>query len=540
MRTSRTVILSALMAALCTACWLGWNRYLGAGRDDVFLTLWSGECLAAGKGLINHNGVAVEISSSILHTWVVAALAWADIMPLFLANKLFGLLALLGTLVFMAIACSRSLHSSNSDVTGMLFVLATVSTTPSLLYWSMGGLETSIAVFLWTALPLTLAHVERESARNLAASVLGVLLVLVRPEGYLILSLIMILVTAAQRGTPYSRLLIRPWIVWSGVFFAVSTWRLSSFGSIWPNPVLAKAAPSLESLSRGLRYALGFYTSSALVFALGVAFGVRLVMLVRARTRDYRSTVLVSTLLALHLFVITTGGDWMEHHRFLQPALPLLTLSLADQLDEVLPSRSRFTRLGIASSLLILVLLNLGQRSAVDSGTWTMESTARAGLVDADDLDSRAKLSNSVYARDAADLFPFFEEHLLGLEGSTEEPLVLATPQMGQLPYFLRSRFPEVTLELVDTRGLCEPDLAALDVARGAFGLEAGADLAGILGGAYGPLSDAVRARRPNLLYRVREPDEGIRKLEELGFELVHRSDRAMVFFRSEPWPDQE
>ena len=72
------VRVALLLSAVLASVWLGWSRFLGAGRDDMFLTLWSGLQLARGEGLINHDGVPLEVSSSLLHTWVVALLALVD------------------------------------------------------------------------------------------------------------------------------------------------------------------------------------------------------------------------------------------------------------------------------------------------------------------------------------------------------------------------------------------------------------------------------------------------------------------------------
>ena len=193
----------------------------------------------------------------------------------------------------------------------------------------------------------------------------------------------------------------------------------------------------------------------------------------------------------------------------------------------------------LCAALLGLLLQNQEQASTVRSGKWAMDSTAlteHGPTPEARGLTERTLAANAVWRRDARDLFPYLEEHLAKLAERAGEPLVLATPQMGQLPWFLRQRLPEIPVELVDTRGLCDPELARLDVPRGPFGLEAGADLAGILAGDHGALSEAVRTRRPNLLYRVRETKEGIARLRNLGFELVHQGRGSMVFLREGPW----
>ena len=532
------VRVALLLSAVLASVWLGCSRFLGAGRDDMFLTLWSGLQLARGEGLINHDGVPLEVSSSLLHTWVVALLALVDAESLVLSNKLVGLAALLGTLVLLAGPGRSLLGRGAESVPALALVLAITATTPSLVYWSLGGLETGLAVLLWTALPLALARASEDASRWRSLAGIGSLFVLTRPEGLLVLLLAATLFVALRDRGP-SPALKRGALAWLLTFAAVSAWRLTTFDSLWPNPVLAKADPTLDDVLRGAHYVVGLYTSSWLMAALGAVLLVTLGRAVRGRVGGDVTLAVLSAVVAQHAFVVATGGDWMEHHRFLQPIVPLLAILLARGLGDRLSGPVGAPRLVLCAALLGLLLQNQEQASTVRSGKWAMDSTALTAhgpAPEARGLTERTLAANTVWRRDAKDLFPYLEENLAGLAERAGEPLVLATPQMGQLPWFLRQRLSEIPVELVDTRGLCDPDLARLDAARGPFGLAAGADLAGIVAGDRGVLSEAVRARRPNLLYRVRETEEGIARLGTLGFELVHRGPGSMVFLREGPW----
>ena len=531
------VRVALLLSAVLASVWLGWSRFLGAGRDDMFLTLWSGLQLARGEGLINHDGVPLEVSSSLLHTWIVALLALVDAESLVLTNKLVGLAALLGTLVLLAGPGRSLLGRAAESLPALVLVLAITATTPSLVYWSLGGLETGLAVLLWTALPLALVRASEDESQWRALAWIGSLFVLTRPEGLLVLLLAATLFVLLGRQSPAPGLK-RGVLCWILTFVVVSAWRLVTFDSLWPNPVLAKAGSSL-TVSRGLRYLLSFYTSSWLMAALGAVLMLKLGRAVRGRSGGGVSLAVLSAVAAQHAFIIATGGDWMEHHRFLQPIVPLLTILLAQSMGGRLTSLRGASRLVLGTSLIALLPQHQEQSGAFRAVRLPVDSAARnplAPALEALSLTERTLASNAVWRRDARDLFPYLEEHLAKLAERAGEPLVLATPQMGQLPWFLRQRLPEIPVELVDTRGLCDPELARLDVPRGPFGLEAGADLAGILAGDHDALSEAVRARRPNLLYRVRETKEGIARLRNLGFELVHQGRGSMVFLRQGPW----
>lgn len=138
--------LLVLLVGCLTMAILGLAVHLGAGRDDTFITLYAGEQLGAGRGLVGWNGERVEISSSLLHVWLVAALS--KLGPTYLANKLCGLAAGLGLLVLLYRHRARLFPDERSR--GISFALATaiLATTPSLLYWSLAGLETPFVTLL--------------------------------------------------------------------------------------------------------------------------------------------------------------------------------------------------------------------------------------------------------------------------------------------------------------------------------------------------------------------------------------------------------
>lgn len=79
------------LAALLFYLFMSVTFFLGAGWDDLFLTLWQGENLAAGHGFVNYDFERVEISSSLLHTPIIALVSLAAPEHTFLWNKALGL-----------------------------------------------------------------------------------------------------------------------------------------------------------------------------------------------------------------------------------------------------------------------------------------------------------------------------------------------------------------------------------------------------------------------------------------------------------------
>ena len=322
---------------------MAWTNYLGAGRDDAFLTLWAGEQLAAGAGIVNHDGEALEISSSLLHTWIVAAIAWTEVVPTYLGNKLAGLCALVLTLG-LVVGARRSLApEAQTRLAALVLVLVILATTPSLLYWTMGGLETPFVVLLWLAVAVSALRVwEEPAAGRLVAFVLAqVLLVGARPEGFVVLALpagmIGLGMWLRRSVRRYAFCLVLP----AGAFAALCLWRLLRFGGLWPNPVYAKTSLGLHRIEAGLHYAGGFCTSSLLVPVMGlVALAVLVRVVLRiARARGAgtlepeaaRDAAVLAPVAVVVVVTVGVGGDWMEFHRFLQPVLPpLLTMGGAE------------------------------------------------------------------------------------------------------------------------------------------------------------------------------------------------------------------
>jgi len=145
-------------------------------------------------------------------------------------------------------------------------------------------------------------------------------------------------------------------------------------------------------------------------------------------------------------------------------------------------------------------------------------------------FEERVKTLNERYSRDKALVFPFLENTFRDLYKECGA-LVIATPQMGLFPYYLKKRYPRYDLYFIDTRGLCDQRVALMDLEGGPFGIEAGGSLGRIIQGEAGPLSDYVRSKKPNLLYRVAEQPQVIEQLERLGYQVAFLSKGAIFFF---------
>ncbi len=129
-------------------------RYLGAGRDNVFITLWAGKTLGTATWFINYNGESQEISSSIL-----GALDRQICLSLLRGNLLSGEQTVrMGSRAGDSgghLAPAPHLLSPLSPTASAIAAVALLGFNPSFAYWSLGGLETpyyALLILLYAAL----------------------------------------------------------------------------------------------------------------------------------------------------------------------------------------------------------------------------------------------------------------------------------------------------------------------------------------------------------------------------------------------------
>ncbi|MBU0753761.1 MAG: hypothetical protein KJ645_01385 [Planctomycetes bacterium] len=562
------------LISLAAFAFLGLKYYLGAGPDDCYITLWAGENLAKGHGMVNHNFEPVEISSSLLHTLMVAGMTLVAPGHTYLINKLAGLIA--GMLVFVLICRNRErlFPWPENRFIATCLTCATLAGTPSFLYWSLGGLETPFValLLLWCALGYVRYFQSPTRKHEVLLIIAQCLMLMVRPEAIYIVPFTAVFIGLYTWSRTARWGLLRIFLVPALFCATLAALRFIFFGSLLPNPAYAKTGTGPLPLETGFNYLLEFYSSSFLSAVFGAAlcllvlyYAALLFLSFRNRRiladrADGSLIFLLGLVLTLHLFVLLSGGDWMEYFRFMQQMLPLtviLTLGFAFKLFRLfcrgwrldLTSASRNGSLGC---FVILLFGPLWVQHWYQTDTVTAEINGEKKLVgssalpcdlwklltDGPGLEERVMMLNERYIRDTVYLFPFLKNTLPNLYEESGE-LVIATPQMGLFPYHLKKIHPDYKLYFIDTRGLCDPHVARLEVEGGVFGLKWGGSLGKIIGGEAGPLSDYVFSKKPNLLYRVTEPPEVVRLLERKGYQPAFVSPGAAFFYhpriRKEP-----
>ncbi len=310
------------------------SRTFASSSDDPFITLRYAANLLHGYGPVFNPGQHVQGFTSPLHL-VVAVLAYLvpggdDLLKLKLASLLFGVLAIreAGILLY-GIDIPRWARR-----TGAL----AVSTSWIVAFASGNGLETTLA--MWLLLALTRRLVLNGPRRSpLVLALIAFAAVLARPDALLVLAGMAVVGLVIERP-----LALRQRVSWAvGALTAVvgtAVGGLLYFGDALPNTYYAKDMGLGQAIPAGAHYLV-----SALVPGGGAPGGAALLILqvallcagIRAVvTRFPRCGYLVAIVGAQALFILKSGGDWMNGARFAAPAvIPLILVELLGLVDVI-------------------------------------------------------------------------------------------------------------------------------------------------------------------------------------------------------------
>ncbi|HVS03018.1 MAG TPA: hypothetical protein VMT16_09630 [Thermoanaerobaculia bacterium] len=310
--------LVALLTACLLAATLAWAVsaafYGTVPGDDAFITFRYAENWLAGHGPVWNPGERVEGYSNPLFLALMTLLAALG-MTLPGAAALVNLLGL-ATVLAVIVLWSREL--ADDDRPGWLAagVAGVVLLHPATALYLHQGLETLQHAGLVALALFVVRRGVRSPAHLVGAAALAAALAISRPEGILMTAVVGAFCLAG-RGDRLRRplLFVLPAAVLIGSWIAL---RWSFYGDLLPNTYYVKlAAPLLRRLVRGVEYVAD--GGAVLLFA-----PLLLAPLWRLDTPQRRRSmlVLVVGLLAVLVFPLLAGGDWMRGYRFLVPALP--------------------------------------------------------------------------------------------------------------------------------------------------------------------------------------------------------------------------
>jgi len=544
--------------------------YLGAGRDDTFITLWTGISLAGGHGFVNYNFEPVEMSSSLLHTLMVAVIHILAPNFIYTINKALGLLAG-ATLLIVLYQKRHTLFGRNlSGIAPFAITSLGLANNPSWLYWNVGGLETPFQTLIMFLYGIHLMESWNTPVKIFPLVVLQLLYLLVRPEGFLlILFTSLFLFARAKFHRPLHR---KQTILSIGIpcsfFFSIVIARYLNFGLLLPNPVYAKVSLGIDnsvisSLHAGTQYLIGFYTSSSyvtlqLVILIALVLHSTRILIVDLRAKlDFGpSTTGVGFMLCLglilfnHLFVLSTGGDWMEFFRFIVPVVPFLVMlttcfafkTLSAFFEKENSSKSYFEALAnLALGVLFLAAIttNSAQRDNYETlGFHNCSekidlSKIHSLALDNRHLDVNLILLNCAGKRDWDGAMPFITDELPRMYESLNQNITIATFQMGFFPYYVKKVNPAMKIKFIDTLGLTDTNIARMQGPRERYGLSEGTRIVDIFAGQSGKLSEYILSRNPNMIYVLNATSMRRMALIKLGWTTSWDKPGAVIFIKN-------
>ena len=388
------------------------------GRDDAYITYWPAQTLARSGEILSYNGDRFEQSSSLLHTLVLALVSKVTTISVPAAGWLVGVVGGVAVVALAVVIAERVEHGAGWRA-GLL-----AATGAYLVYWSFGGLETSLATASFLLALLAVDAVVRRSAPWWLGA-LGVSpYVLARPEAPAIIGVVCAGAIGVERlsGRADTNRALRVIAAAAVAVLVVVAFRVAYFGDVVPQPVHTKVTGL--RVGDGLRYARHWLVRPDTLLLLGFT--------VYSLTRRQRSTL--ETLLwmgaAAQLgFVVVTGGDWMEAGRFLVSFVSVIAILAGVGV----------TRIGARPMVLAVLLagqvLGLGLVARADSTgrpLWARFNVnpARVAHVDLPWYEA----ANRVHTRDGA-----FEPILLAaidaVHQETGRPVVVASGQAGMVMY---------------------------------------------------------------------------------------------------------
>ena len=502
------------------------------GHDDSHITFWVADALARGWGFVNYDGDPIEQSSSLTFAVLLALLHLITRVPVPVLGYLLGLVA--GA---VAVVQGHRLADRLAPGTGP-FAAWMTATTFCLVYWSTSGMETSLAAALTPTLVLAIGDLVGDDARGATARMgrgrLAALVVValaftgVRPENTVVsLGLAVALLVLGHRLAVGRTRTLAAAVALTASVAAIVGFRLLTFGATLPNPVAAK----MGAVDLGVGalyvwyYALESNVALVAIGAVGASLGVYVLVsrAARGQPRSFSVGVTAALVVALLSFPIATGGDWMEHGRFIVPAVAILAASAAALARLVSRARQRLVYVGLAAIAVHGAVtarrpLTVEYRRSVGLTQAKRQAERLAG--DSTQIFSAVELANEAHLRDAPIVLGLLRI-LEDLAPTPESPIVLASGQGGMVPYYAalhyygRVRFIDMWSLTTSEVARCFPEAVEL---RGTIGtLLAYTEVL-----RPGELERRCGRPRPDIVFNSSLPTRSL-KLKENGYVVVYR-----------------
>ncbi len=293
-------------------------------QDDAYISFRYAANYLNGDGLVFNAGERVEGYTNFLWTvfMIIGGLLSIDPTPFAaILGMIFGSLNILIT-YFLSLELFRDISGQRKYFLSGLITLV-LSSAYSHAYWAAAGLETAAFVFL------VLASLLACLKRSYLAAATAVIMILLRPEGFLVWVFIVAYEIISRRKLTSYAIGIAIITILFLIPFGLFKWFY--YRSLLPNSFYAKTTFDLSQIRDGLEYAgrfLWHYLAAGL-------FLVPAVVVFRKLSAPFR---LVFYFIIIYiLYVIIIGGDVLKVHRFFVPLLPLTAVLILAGCFRLLP-----------------------------------------------------------------------------------------------------------------------------------------------------------------------------------------------------------
>jgi len=469
--SSKVYLLFALGSGLIVTA-LSLALFGASGRDDPYITFSAAEAIVHNGRLANINGDAIEQSTTLLLTLLLAGLYWLTGISTPLLGWIVSFAALAAITPTAYLILRRSLSDSRALIGAVI-----ASMTPPLVYWAASGAEQSLAILLTLVLVILMDRLADERGSwwlISAAAVISAMVFLTRPDlglsAFAATGVLAVLALVTRRYSLSQRLgaLAGSQVV---LILAISLARVSTTGSA-PQPLGAKVGTNLiEQISRGVSYVITNALSPWFVVVVIVAA----VILWRARPRSVPVGISFLFLNAVAILAGTTlsGGDWMELGRFFAaPAtfLVIAVMSLTQQLS--VRAFGAVSTILLVSPIATMILWSTAPTAVEARGSnifnrWVLETTGSPGVPET--LSNPFNRWNADHLGDSYFLGAAVPEVAKVLATDPARQFTITSGQGGLIPYVLRREFGD-QIRFIDRFQLMTDDFADCDLRAGTYG----------------------------------------------------------------------
>ncbi len=319
--------------------------------DDAYISFRYAHNLVEGRGLVFNPGERVEGYTNFLWTIVIAPFVWLDLDPSPIAV---GLGVLFGLGILWLVFRFAGVASLGNPVIPTIAAFC-LALDGSFALWAVSGMETSMFTFLILAALTSYVWEWRRGKPGLLSGALLALAAMTRPEGVLVLGVVVVHQALARLITE-RRLLTEGDVVRWGAFavfyLPYFLWRYYYYGFLLPNTFYVKVTvqDSTAQQERGLRHLATFA-------GLHQGWLMAPLLLVAALKRRFAfwCTALFSVVLVYLGYIVYVGGDWSVG-RFFVPILPFVYILLATGIVEVYETLAEWVRRVTSSGGTMLAL----------------------------------------------------------------------------------------------------------------------------------------------------------------------------------------